>query len=325
MKRGLVIGKFYPPHLGHKFLIDRATANTDHVDVIVCVRPDQEISGALRSGWIREMCPAASVVEVDDICDDDNSQRWAMYVKEVLGSAPDVVFTSEEYGESFARHLGCEHVMVDVARRKVPVSGTAVRNDPFQHWQFLAPCVRAYYVKRICVVGAESTGTTTMARALAEYFRTSWVPEFGREYAEAKLLTIDESHIPTYEWRSEEFEHIALAQIDREDRMAREANCVLICDTDPIATSVWHERYMGFESAEVEKLASTRNYDLYLLTDCDIPFKQDGTRDGELLRQWMTERLSEKLRIRGARWLKLSGTHAERMEKAVAAIESCLK
>jgi HTH-type transcriptional regulator, transcriptional repressor of NAD biosynthesis genes len=321
MRRGLVIGKFYPPHLGHKFLIDKASANSDHVDVLVCERPDQSISGALRVAWLREMCPTANVMEVADICDDDNSERWATYVRYLLGRAPEVVFTSERYGEKFAHFLGCDHVMVDEARNTVPVSGTVVRDHPLRYWEYLAPCVRAYYAKRVCVLGAESTGTTTMAEALAKNFKTVWVPEYGREYAEAKLSKIDAAATPSYEWRSEEFEHISAEQTKREDQLAREANRILICDTDALATSVWHERYMGSRSQAVEEFAAMRKYDLYLLTDCDIEFVQDGTRDGESVRGWMTRRLVERLDERGALWLRLSGCHEERMKKAV---DACL-
>jgi HTH-type transcriptional regulator, transcriptional repressor of NAD biosynthesis genes len=64
-----------------------------------------------------------------------------------------------------------------------------------------------------------------------------------------------------------------------------------------------------------------RKYDLYLLTDCDIEFVQDGTRDGESVRGWMTQRLVERLDERGALWLRLSGCHEERMKKAV---DACL-
>jgi NadR type nicotinamide-nucleotide adenylyltransferase len=163
-----------------------------------------------------------------------------------------------------------------------------------------------------------------MAEALAKYFQTVCVPEYGREYAEKKLPKIDVSSVPTYEWRSEEFEHIAIEQAQSEDRLAREANRVLICDTDAVATSVWHERYMGSRSQVVEEFARKRKYDLYLLTDCDIDFVQDGTRDGERVRAWMTRRFAERLQERGARWMKLSGSHDIRMKTAVAACQHLL-
>lgn len=81
----------------------------------------------------------------------------------------------------------CEHILVDRDREAVPISGTLVRSNPLGCWDFLEPPVRAWYAKRICLVGAESTGKTTLAQMLAERYQTVWVPEYGREYSERKL------------------------------------------------------------------------------------------------------------------------------------------
>ena len=70
-----------------------------------------------------------------------------------------------------------------------------------------------------------------------------------------------------------------------EDALARQANRILISDTDALATGIWHERYLSKKSAEVEAIAASHRHDLYLLTDCDLPFVQDGLRDGESIRE----------------------------------------
>jgi HTH-type transcriptional regulator, transcriptional repressor of NAD biosynthesis genes len=320
--RGLVIGKFYPPHRGHKFLIDTALAQADHVDVLICVRPEQTIPGELRAQWLREIHPSACVRAIDDPGEDDNSEFWAKYTLQILGSAPDVVFTSENYGEDYARFLGCRHVMVDRERTQVAVSARAIRAAPLRHWEFLEPCVRAYFAKRISVVGAESTGTTTLARDLAEHYQTVWVPEYGREYCEKlQAAGVD---LWTYHWRRAEFTEIAQRQQEMEDRLAREANRILICDTDVLATGIWHERYMETCSAEVEAIAGSHRHDLYLLTDCDLPFVQDGLRDGETIRQWMTRRFEEVLTERGLPWAKISGSGDQRLSAAVREVDKLL-
>ena len=182
MTRGLVIGKFYPPHRGHKFLIDTALAQVDHLDVLVCARPEHTIAGEVRAQWLREIHPAARVRAIEDTGRDDDSEFWAQYTLRILGRTPDVVLTSEDYGENYARFLGCRHVMVDRERTHVPISARVIRSAPLRHWEYLEPCVRAHFAKRISVVGAESTGTTTLARDLAEHYHTVWVPEYGREY-----------------------------------------------------------------------------------------------------------------------------------------------
>ena len=322
MMRGLVIGKFYPPHRGHKFLIETALAQVDHLDVLVCSRPEQTIPGDLRARWLQEIHPAADVRALADPGEDDNSKFWAEYTLRILGRAPDVVFTSEDYGEAYARFLGCRHVMVDRERKQVPISGSVLRAAPLRYWEYLEPCVRAYFAKRVSVLGAESTGTTTLARELAEHYHTVCVPEYGREYCEK--MQIKGLDLWTYQWRTEEFAEIANRQQDLEDHLAREANRVLICDTDVLATGLWHERYLGIGSPAVEALASSHRHDLYLLTDCDIPFVQDGLRDGETIREWMTARFEETLAEKELPWVKVSGDPKRRLTQAVEEIDKFL-
>jgi len=322
MTRGLVIGKFYPPHGGHKFLIETALRAVDHLDVLVCVLPSQTISGDLRQRWLQEIHPDANVMQIEDIGEDDNSEVWASYTKRILGQAPDFVFTSEGYGDAYARFLGCRHVLVDHDRRHVPISATRIRSNPLAYWDFMEPCVRAYFVRRVCVVGAESTGTTTLAKDLAEHYETVWVPEFGREYCEK--LAAAGVDLWNYRWRSTEFTLIARAQAELELKMACEANRLLICDTDAFATGIWHERYMGSRSSEIETIAAAQSHWLYILTDNDIPFVQDGLRDGENIRQWMTDRFEEELIQRKLPWMKASGTREQRLNSAIRTIDSLL-
>ncbi|HET6178235.1 MAG TPA: AAA family ATPase [Candidatus Sulfotelmatobacter sp.] len=322
MIRGLVIGKFYPPHRGHKFLIDTALAQGDHLDVLVCSRAGQTIPGELRAHWLREIHPQASVQTIDDPGETTTPNSGPTTRCEILGRAPNIVFTSEDYGEHYARFLGCRHVMVDRDRAQVPVSASAIRSAPLRHWEFLEPCVRAHFAKRVSVVGAESTGTTTLARDLAEHYQTVWVPEYGREYCEnMQAAGID---LWTYQWSSKEFTEIARKQQATEDQLAREANRVLICDTDVLATGIWHERYMNANSPEVDAIAESRRHDLYLLTDCDLPFVQHGLRDGESVRQWMTRRFEQVLTERGLPWVKICGLGEQRLAAALCGVDKLL-
>ena len=190
-RTGLVIGKFYPPHRGHSYLIDVARSQAAHVTVIVCDAAGQTIPGRLRARWLCEAHPDVEVRRIDDIYPPDDSRIWAAQTLRWLGYAPDAVFTSEDYGDRYAALMGSTHVKVDRARLVVPCSGTRVRDDPLAWWEYIAPPVRAYYCRRVCMVGAESSGTTTLAAALAAHYDTAWVPEYGREYAEAKMRRPD--------------------------------------------------------------------------------------------------------------------------------------
>lgn len=314
-KTGVVIGKFYPPHKGHSYLIDTAEKNCQKVTVFVCDARGQKISGELRAEWLRQIHPNVEIRLVKDVYYDDDTKTWAKNTIRWLGYHPEAVFTSEEYGPGYAAMMGATHVLVDKQRVHIPCSGTQIRTDPLGNLQYLNEVVRRYFVKRVCVIGAESTGTTTMARALAKELKTIWVPEYGREFSEKLPDPFN------YKWKTKDFIEIAKNQNQNEDELAGKANKVLICDTDSFATGIWHERYMGRRSLRVEQLSENRKYDLYLLTDIDIPFIQDGLRDGEHIREWMHKLFIQRLTECGKKFIILSGSHEKRLQVAKKAIK----
>jgi HTH-type transcriptional repressor of NAD biosynthesis genes len=315
---GVVVGKFFPPHRGHKHLIDVATQQVRKLVVIVCSKAGETIPGDLRAAWLREIHPGIDVLPIDDVYNPDDSAVWAANTIRWLGRSPDVAFTSEDYGPRWAALMGSEHVLVDRDRATVPCSAREIRAHPLENLDFVEPCVRAFLVPRIAIVGAESTGTTTLAEGLARHYGSVSVLEYGRDYCAG----LDD--LFTHEWRTEELIDIACEQNRREDLAAREANRVLICDTDSFATGVWHERYVGCRSAEVEALSTGRRYAHHFLTDVDIPFVQDGLRDGEQIRHSMHRLFVERLLEAGRPFTVVSGSPAERMEQAVAVVDGIL-
>ena len=339
---GLIVGKFYPPHAGHHALIDAAAAACDRVIVVVAPSSGESIPLEARLTWLRDAHPPH--VEVvgrydDNPVDYDDPDAWDRHVavfRETAGvDRVDAVFSSELYGDELARRFGAVPVTVDLDRARVPVSGTAVRNDPAGHWHLLGPGVRAWLTRRVIVVGAESTGTTTIARALARHYRlrggvwadTRWVPEFGRELTERKLRALQRERpdavVDDVEWDYDDFVTVAGEQNAAEDRAARARSPVLFGDTDALATTIWEERYLGRGSVAVRE--RVRRPDLYLLTDHEgVPFVQDGLRDGEDIRAWMTGRFRAELRASGVPHQLLTGDLAARLRAAVRATDDLL-
>jgi nicotinamide riboside kinase len=146
------------------------------------------------------------------------------------------------------------------------------------------------------------------------------VPEYGREYSERKGRSGQGAT-----WETAEFTAIAREQARREDEAARSANRVLVCDTDVFATTLWHERYVGGRSPEVDALAAGRHADLYLLTGDEIPFVPDGLRDGEHLRHRMHERFVEELGVTRREWRLLTGPPERRLAEAVRHVDALLR
>ncbi|HEX2205706.1 MAG TPA: AAA family ATPase [Longimicrobium sp.] len=330
MTLGFVVGKFYPPHRGHRHLIDTARRGCDRLVVLLPHHVSQKIPGELRKAWLEEIHPGAEVHLVPDELDDDAGQ-WARFTVAHLGRAPDVVFSSEDYGPRFSAFMGARHVMVDRDRAAFPVSGTRVRSSPLDHLEWLEPCVRAWFVRRVVLIGAESTGKTTLARMLAERYGTRWVEEYGREYWEAKMARgVPEGPYgaagaePSVAWTSDEFVHIAAEQQRREELLAREADRVLLCDTNAFATGTWHERYLGRRDPRVDAVGLRDRVDLYLLAEPDFPFVQDGWRDGERIRDWMHAAFVEQLAAQPAPVVRLRGPLERRVAEAAAAIDALL-
>jgi len=320
-RHAVVAGKFYPFHAGHKYLMSEALADARRVTVLVCGAEHQTIPAETRACWIRRTFPSADVVVVDQTAlglEDDDSEGWARATVDALGSAPDVVFSSESYGDAYAAAMGATHRLVDRDRKTVPISGTAVRRDPLSHLDRLEPHVRAHFVKRVCVLGAESTGKTTLARSLAERYDTVWVPEYGREYCERHDKQLGD------EWRTSEFVHIAHVQAEREDKLAEVANRLLVCDTDIFTTARFHEAYTGTTDELLERLAASRGYDLYLLCGLDAPFVQDGWRVDGPHRIAMDAAFRAYLRDADAPWVDLSGSYDNRFSCAVDAVDRLL-
>jgi NadR type nicotinamide-nucleotide adenylyltransferase len=319
MTIGVTIGKFYPFHLGHNYLITEAKKQVDHLIVLVCHHEKQTISGTTRAQWIRYLHPDVEIIEVvDDL--PEAPEPWAKRTLEILNPRqPDVAFTSETYGQPWAQSMGCQHQIIDLNRVKFPISGTQLRRNLGQYWQYLTPPVSAYFAKRICILGVESSGTTTLAQALAQHYQTVWIPEFGRWYWEGRRATPHQE-----QWDSYEFVEIALRQGNWEDSLAMRANRVVICDTDALATCIWHRRYLGWHSPEVEKIADSRDYSLYILTEPDFGLIQDGTRESESLRLTMHQWFVEMLQHKQKHYLTVGGCHEIRIKKAISAIDSLL-
>ncbi|MBP9749916.1 MAG: AAA family ATPase [Candidatus Pacebacteria bacterium] len=317
MNRGLVIGKFYPFHKGHEYLIEMARTQSDQLTVIVCDHVDQTIPGSVRAEWIRQVFPDVHVRTVPDVVASDDSVGWARYTVQVLGFVPERVFTSEGYGEAYATAMGSTHIMVDHARVQVPISATMIRGDVWKHATHLRPQVRTHFLRRVAIVGAESTGTTTLAQDLAKRFTTVWVPEVGRYYSEGKMF----GHAKDA-WTADELAWIGRAQADLEDALALQAHRVIFADTNPFATELWHERLVGGTNEDARAVSDTRRYDLHIVTDVGIPFVQDGTREGGEARLLMHERFLEELKSRNVPYLLVQGTCDERLRQATRAVRA---
>jgi HTH-type transcriptional repressor of NAD biosynthesis genes len=330
-KLGFVLGKFMPPHQGHVYMCEFARQYCEKLVILVCSMPDEPIPGKLRYQWMNEMFPDCSVVWTNAILPQEPIgedpwfwQVWKAEVKQAMAKAafdyeiqwqyPDVVFASEAYGHRLAKEVGARFVPVDMDRTTRTVSGTAIRENPFKNWSYIPPVVRPYFVKRVTLFGPESTGKTTLAKELTRYYDTIMVPEYGRVYIETFGTSIT----------TQDLNNIAAGHQASVAAAKRQANRILIEDTDPVMTAVWSDMLLGYRDPWFD---SFKDYsDLYLLNDIDIPWIDDGTRyfpTDDSRRKFFSD-CEYELKSRGVNYVKVSGTLGARMLTARAAINELL-
>jgi NadR type nicotinamide-nucleotide adenylyltransferase len=315
-RRGLVVGKFAPLHLGHEFLLRAAAEGCDHLTVLVYSEPDfAQMPSAVRAGWVRNVVPHAEVlVPVGPPPNEAPGEQHRQFVRDFLaarGIEVDVVYTSEAYGEPLARALSTsghqvEHRSVDPGRTTVPVSGTQVRSDIHAHRDLLAPSVYAHFTELVVVLGAESTGKSTLVEALAEAYQTSFVPEYGRQVWEQKggRLELDD------------YVHIARRHREFEEAARPRANRYVFVDTNALTTMLLCFAYEGDAPPELVELAraAEHRYDHVVLCGDEIPFEQDGWRDDAVWRARAQGMVKFDLAVRGIKATTVTGSVSDRVE-----------
>ena len=165
--------------------------------------------------------------------------------------------------------------------------------------------------KRVCLIGPECTGKTTLAERLADHFGVAWVAEFARAYAQqiGRLLT------------AADVEPIARGQMALEDAARqRTTDKLLILDTDLISTVVYARHYYGTCPEWIETEARARKADLYLLTDIDVPWTIDDVRDSAAPRETLHRLFATTLATYGADFVTIHGDRETRFAAALAAI-----
>lgn len=340
---GLVVGKFCPPHQGHQFLLETAAAQVTELLVLVYANPDSAtMPSAVRAGWLRELYRGDEVAngprigttplrifalsaDADgvppDAADDATHREFVRQWLARQGLAVTVVFSNEAYGPEFARHLGAAHVAVDAARQQVPVSGTLVRAHPAGFARYLHPLVAAQLgtvppaaVPRVVLLGAESSGKSTLCAALAAACRTVWVPEYGRTLHEQKNGNL----------AYEDLLYIARRHVELEDEAAAQAQGVLFCDTNAATTALYSYYYFHRCDPALQALAAVcgQRYAHTFVCAPTVPFAQDGWRGPEALRSFQHGMILMQLDFYGIPFTLIEGTVEERVAQVLGHLTS---
>lgn len=166
-------------------------------------------------------------------------------------------------------------------------------------------------VKRIALLGAESTGKTTLARSLALRFQTLWVPEYARDYVNLNPGPVSQERI----------EYIAKEQLTQENRAAVHANQFLFCDTEFIVAKVWCIDVHSSCPLWIESQIREHKYDLYLLTSNDLPWVADPARVNAQRRDYFFNWYKRELTEYNLPFEIINGRYEQRLLNAIRAIE----
>lgn len=283
MRSGITCGKFMPFHKGHELMIDFAAAMLDHVVVMVAGRETDVIPLSKRYKWVEKTYrhnPKVSVVRfVDDITyegepDADGTIHdpmfWKKWVVAFHAAAPTAThfFSSDQYGKVAAEKLGIEWLPVDPDREMVRVSGTKIRGATARNFDYLTLEAKKDLVKKIVVIGPESTGKSTLTVSLADHFGTSFTNEWGRtiSVAKDKLTEAD-------------FENIAVAQNTLVDiAIKNSSGGVVFSDTEAYTTYLFGQLYLDQDMEAIKQRAIGQKFDLYVLLAPTVKWVQDGSR-----------------------------------------------
>ncbi len=167
-------------------------------------------------------------------------------------------------------------------------------------------------MKKVVIIGPESTGKTTLARKLAEHFNAPWVPEYAREYLDQLTRPYEEPDLLK----------IAQEQWASEQQAAENQPSWLFCDTDLRVIKIWGDYRYGRTHPWIREQIERSHCDLYLLTDIDLPWQPDPQREHPHQREELLELYLQELTESGHSFKRLQGVGQSRFTQALQALQA---
>jgi NadR type nicotinamide-nucleotide adenylyltransferase len=169
-------------------------------------------------------------------------------------------------------------------------------------------------VKKVAVIGPECTGKSDLSEFLADKYKTGWVPEYARGYLDNLVRPYEQHDLLT----------IARGQLRLEDIWEKDCRNLMICDTNLYVIKVWSEFKFGNCDKEILDHIATRKYDLYLLTNIDLPWVEDPQREHPDKREQLYTIYLNEMKNQPIPFIEIKGEREQRRKMAVDAIEKIL-
>jgi len=170
-------------------------------------------------------------------------------------------------------------------------------------------------IKKIAIVGPESTGKSTISKQLAKHYRVPWVPEYARYYCAA--LTAD--------CTLQDETNMFIGQVALEESVLAVAETdLIICDTTFLTVKIWSDEMLGETPQVVLDALAQKPYDFYVLLDIDLPWADDPLRDFPEMREHFMEVWHKELKSLNANYVVVGGIE-HRLQNVINAIDAFLK
>lgn len=305
-KVGVVPGKFFPPHRGHLYQIIRAATMCKKLYVVVSDNEDLVLDKCrrdclpfipikTRALWLSielqniENITVLTLDETDIPEYPHGAAPWSAKLRLLLPERFDVIFGGEqEYQEMYMKYFpGVDYSIWDYERSRYPVSGTEIRRNYLEYWDYILGSARPFFCRRVLITGTESCGKTTLAKYLGKIYHTSWSEERGR-YFSTENLGRNESLFST-----DDFAEIAWQQVNQDKEVLKTANKICFFDSDAVVTQYYCAMYTSCPNPRVENFVDPQKFDLVLMLGPQVDWVEDGFRfkSGQAER----ERLHRKL------------------------------
>lgn len=315
MTTGFTFGKYLPFHNGHRDLIDFGLSQCDQFFVIVCASQSEEIPIDTRASWIEQTYndqdkkPRIVRFEYNEdelpntsVSSKSVSKVWSEMFLRLLPKV-DCLITSEPYGDFVAEFMGIRHKSFDLDRVRNKVSSTNIRKSPYQNWSFVPDAVKPFYQKKIVFSGTESTGKSSISKALTHHFIATLVEEAGREIIQNSNY-ISKAHL----------QKIALSHSNNIIEAQKKLAPLVFIDTDIHIT----QSYTMFEFGEYmevsDEIYQVNQAHLHIYLTNDILYEQDGTRLSEADRNRLDKCHRTTLSAFHIDFIEVSGSWEERLK-----------
>ena len=316
----LVLGRFYPPHLGHAFLLRVAEQTVaGPLLVYVCGQQDDRLPLEARQHLVEEMVarPRSRVKLARDVASTrspDQPEFWKAWADRIRDQVVSMnirtLFASDPQARELASLLKLDFVLVDPERRTVPISATMIRQAPWEHGSFIHPDARDAFTCSVVLLGPEGAGKTTLSQTLAKHYSTSRAPEFVEYWVSKRLGKTPE--------RSD-FEELAQGEREILKTARQGSRRFFVADTDLISLMLWKQRLCGV----MDRALVTPQHlgDLYLVLD-DAPWSGPAHRDEPASRGAFVQSCMEAVRAQGRTPILISGPRSSRASAAMQAIDA---